>query len=200
MLAKLDQGDNSPVIAVLKAYPPIRDTTAMRVTRRGVVVAIVTILALGFLFPEHKVIPVAEATAADWNKQSFWFEPWGKSGVHKGIDIFGKRGTAVLSTTSGLILFAGDIEQGGKVVLMLGPRWKLHYFAHLDSIEARGGRLVGAGKPIGVLGDSGNARGKPPHLHYSVVRIFPAFWAVDDSTQGYKKAFYIDPGRYLTGE
>lgn len=170
------------------------------ITRLRLLLAVsLAIIATGFLWPEHKVIPVAEATAADWNKDTFWFSPWGKSGVHKGIDIFGRRGTAVVSTTAGIILYAGEIDRGGKVVLMLGPKWRLHYFAHLDQLDTRAFSLVGSGKQIGTLGDTGNARGKPPHLHYSIVRVFPAVWAMDDAPQGHKKAFFIDPGKYLTG-
>ena len=47
-------------------------------------------IALGYLIPENLSIPVKGATTADWNDHSFWYEPWGKSGVHKGIDIFQK--------------------------------------------------------------------------------------------------------------
>lgn len=159
---------------------------------------LVAVVAVGFLLPERIRVPVAGATARDWNQQSFWFEPWGASGVHKGIDIFGKKGRDVVSTTDGLVLYTGELAQGGKVVLVLGPRWRVHYFAHLDAIHTTALSPVAAGSKIGTLGDSGNARGKPPHLHYSIARVFPAPWQMDGSTQGYKKAFFINPGAYLT--
>nr|WP_291505599.1 M23 family metallopeptidase [Acidovorax sp.] len=108
------------------------------------------------------------------------------------MDIFGKVGTPVLSTTDGIVLYTGEIAKGGKVVLVLGPRWRLHYFAHLDSIQT-----VASGETIGTLGATGNAQGKPPHLHYSIVRLLPAPWKADGATQGYKKAFFIDPHAYL---
>ncbi|MCZ8218930.1 MAG: M23 family metallopeptidase [Acidovorax sp.] len=154
---------------------------------------------LGLVLPERIRIPVAGASARDWNPKSFWFEPWGTSGVHKGIDIFGKTGTPVLSTTDGMVVFAGELAKGGKVVLVLGPRWRLHYFAHLDSIRTRPGMPVASGSTIGTLGASGNAQGKPPHLHYAIVRLLPAPWKIDGATQGYKKAFFIDPHAYLLG-
>jgi hypothetical protein len=46
------------------------------------------VITLGFLLPEKIVMPVVGATVNDWNKDTFWYEPWGSSGVHKGIDIF----------------------------------------------------------------------------------------------------------------
>lgn len=160
--------------------------------------ALLAVLAAGWLLPERIHLPVAGASAKDWNPKSFWFEPWGSSGVHKGIDIFGKTGTPVLSTTDGIVLFTGEIAKGGKVVLVLGPRWRLHYFAHLDSIRTGVLSFVASGEAVGTLGASGNAQGKPPHLHYSIVRLLPAPWKMDASTQGYKKVFFIDPGAYLT--
>lgn len=56
-----------------------------------------------------------------------------------------------------------------------------------------------SGEVIGTVGDSGNAKGKPAHLHYSILRLIPTPWTIDSTTQGYKKAFFIDPGPYLDG-
>jgi murein DD-endopeptidase MepM/ murein hydrolase activator NlpD len=171
----------------------------MRVTRLRISIFIFIVIFLcGFIWPEKKTIPVAGASNRDWNKESFWFEPWGKSGVHKGIDIFGKYGTDILSTTSGVVIYSGEISQGGKVILILGPKWRLHYFAHLASNDIGVMTFVSAGEKIGSLGDTGNARGKAPHLHYSIVSILPRLWAIDGTTQGYKKAFYINPHTYFT--
>ena len=173
--------------------PPL----AMKKPLKTLGLGLLLVLALGFVVPERVKIPVAGASTTDWNARSFWFEPWGSSGVHKGIDIFGKTGTAVLSTTDGIVLFGGELAKGGKVVLVLGPRWRLHYFAHLDSIGTYALAPVASGSRIGTLGASGNAQGKPPHLHYSIVRLLPAPWKMDGATQGYKKAFFIDPNVYL---
>ncbi|WP_428035078.1 M23 family metallopeptidase [Amphritea sp.] len=155
------------------------------------------ILSIGFIIPEPKIIPVAGATDADWNKDTFWYEPWGSSGVHKGIDIFAQKGTAVLASSNMLVLYRGSLSQGGNVIVGLGPKWRIHYFAHLQDIDQTAGLLLQAGHPIGSVGDSGNARGKPAHLHYSIVTLLPRPWAIDTSTQGYKKAFYLNPIRYF---
>ena len=156
------------------------------------------VLILGYLLPERAVIPVAGATSDSWNPKSFWYEPWGTSGVHKGIDIFAKLGTDVISTTDGLVISTGQIEKGGNIVIILGSRWRFHYFAHLNTIDTSSFHFVSRGEKIGTVGDTGNAKGKPPHLHYAVVRMIPAPWALDRSTQGWKKMFFMDPGNYLT--
>lgn len=159
----------------------------------GILIAIVVLLIL----PEWPKLPVAGATAADWNRAAFWYEPWGASEVHKGIDIFGAKGTAVIAPTYGVVLFRGEIALGGKVVVMLGPKLWVHYFAHLDSVLVHSGSVVRTGDVLGSVGDTGNAQGKQPHLHYAVVTILPYPWRIDRSTQGWKKMFFLNPFEVL---
>ena len=151
-------------------------------------------LLAGFLLPESAVIPVDGAAIEDWNPQSFWFEPWGKSGVHKGIDIFATKGTPVLAATYGIVVFQDEVPMGGKVIAVLGPKWRIHYYAHLSSVNVTFGTVVTKGEKVGAVGNSGNAAGKPPHLHYAVLTTIPYPWRWDGSTQGWKKMFFIDPG------
>jgi len=168
--------------------------------RIGIIVSVVFVLVLmiGFAVPEDKIIPVSHATKSDWNSSAYWYGPWGKSGVHKGIDIFSSKGTKVIATTSGLIVYQGVLGIGGRVIILLGPKWRLHYYAHLENIGVHIGDLVSSADIIGTVGDSGNAMGKAPHLHYSIVTLIPYVWQVDTSQQGWKKMFFLDPGRYLT--
>ncbi|MEM1408992.1 MAG: M23 family metallopeptidase, partial [Bacteroidota bacterium] len=109
---------------------------------------------------------------------------------------FAKKGTHVVSSTSGIVLFAGEIKVGGKVVLILGPKWRLHYYAHLDSLTTDRFSLSNH-TPIGTVGNSGNAANKPSHLHYSIVTLLPYLWRIDNSKQGWKKMFYLNPIKHL---
>lgn len=79
----------------------------------------------------------------------------------------------------------------------LAPKWRLHYYAHLDSLDAYPGQPVLAGSRLGTVGTTGNARGKPAHLHYAIITLLPYPWLADDSTQGWKKMFYLDPDTVL---
>lgn len=153
-----------------------------------------------FAAPERPVIPVSGALPSDWNTDSFWYEPWGRSGVHKGIDIFAPKGRDVIAPTYGLVMFQGNVPLGGKVVLLLGPKLRFHYFAHLESASVFTGLPVETGRVLGQVGDSGNAQGKPPHLHYAILSLVPYAWKGDMSSQGWKKAFFIDPGAWLQGK
>lgn len=88
---------------------------------------------------------------------------------HEGIDIFAPHGTAVRSTTEGIVLRTGQGGLGGRVIWILGPGGERHYYAHLDRFAGiYPGMRLEAGAVIGYVGNSGNAKGTPPHLHYGV--------------------------------
>jgi len=86
---------------------------------------------------------------------------------------------------------------GGNVVLVLGPKWRLHYYAHLKEIKTSRFSFVSSGSPIGSVGTTGNAVGKPAHLHYTIATVIPYPWRMDTDPQGWKKMFYLDSSKYL---
>jgi hypothetical protein len=49
---------------------------------------VLAVLVIGFLIPQNLKMPVENATSSDYNPNSFWYFPWGKSGTHKGVDVF----------------------------------------------------------------------------------------------------------------
>ena len=157
------------------------------------------ILLVPLLLPERAVVPVAGATRRNWNPQSFWYEPWGASGVHKGIDIFAPKGRPVIASVPGIVIFQGELGSGGNVVAILGPKWRIHCFAHLESSTVGRLAFVSKGQVLGSVGTSGNAAGKPPHLHYAVLSVLPMPWQYSRSTQGWKRMFFVDPNRVLQG-
>lgn len=118
--------------------------------------------------------------------------------MHKGIDIFAQQDTPVVSATAGVVLYQGTLSRGGNVVAIWGPHWQVHYYAHLAHPTATP-RFVKAGDPIGAVGTSGNAAGKPPHLHYAIVSLVPLPWHYRWVSQGWKRLFYLDPSQWLRG-
>lgn len=160
---------------------------------------LLSVFMMGWFIPETSKIPVSGATAADWNSQSFWYYPWGRSGTHKGIDIFAPQGSSVIAATDGWVVSTGFDSLGGNYVLMLGAKWRFHYYAHLQSINTRNGHWLKAGSLLGKVGDSGNAKGKPPHLHYQIQTFFPQLDHYEqDQPQAWNKLFYINPHQFLT--
>jgi murein DD-endopeptidase MepM/ murein hydrolase activator NlpD len=87
---------------------------------------------------------------------------------HKGIDIFAKSGTPVVSSTFGIVVYTGVLSQGGNVVLIMDRQLRYHYYAHLSTIETSKFAIISLGEEIGKVGNTGNAIHTPSHLHYSI--------------------------------
>ncbi len=166
-----------------------------RLQRCGPILAAVFILSLAW--PDDPAIPVQGAARADWNPRSFWYYPWGASGVHKGIDIFAPESRPVLAATSGLVVRSGLHGAGGNMIAMLGPRWRIHYYAHLSRLNVAEGDWVWRGETLGAVGSTGNAAGKPAHLHYAIITAVPYPWRITAEPQGWRKMFFLDPGAEL---
>lgn len=155
------------------------------------------LLVVGLFLPQKMVIPVSDATSADWNHNTFWYEPWGSSIVHKGIDIFGDKGQSVIAAERGIVLYVGTLSKGGNIIVVLGPKWRIHYYSHLQQTDVSAWQWVAKKQKIATLGDSGNARGKAPHLHFSVVSLIPIPWEITTQTHGWKRMFYLNPHELL---
>ncbi len=162
-----------------------------------ITIVAIGIFIIGLILPQNLIQPVENATKADYHPNSFWFYPWGTSGTHKGVDIFAKTGTPVLAATSGFVINCGNIKKGGNYVLLLGPKWRFTYYAHLKEIKTKRWHFVKKGKEIGSVGTSGNAAGKPPHLHFTLFTAIPYPWRIDKSPQGWKKMFFLNPITYF---
>ncbi len=104
--------------------------------------------------------------------QSFWGAARdGGSRSHEGVDIFASRGTPVLASVAGYVSSTGNRGLGGKQVwLRDGLFGSSLYYAHLDSIIASRGQRVKVGDTLGLIGNTGNARTTPPHLHFGIYR------------------------------
>lgn len=102
--------------------------------------------------------------------QSFWAAPrGGGSRKHEGIDIFAPRGTPVVAPVSGIVSAVRNRGLGGKQVwLRDNERGFNLYFAHLDSQAVSFGTRVKPGDTLGFVGNTGNAKFTPPHLHFGI--------------------------------
>ena len=88
---------------------------------------------------------------------------------HEGIDIFAARGTPVVAAVDGFVSRSTENRLGGKVVWLWSPtRGIALYYAHLDRHAVSPGARVTAGEVLGYVGNTGNARGTAPHLHFGI--------------------------------
>jgi murein DD-endopeptidase MepM/ murein hydrolase activator NlpD len=116
-----------------------------------------------------KTLPLPVASVPPVPLRDSWGASRGGGRKHEGIDIFAPKGTPVRTTTRGLVSRVGQNRLGGNVVWIFGPGRQMHYYAHLDRFGGfEPGDLVMPGDIVGYVGNTGNARGTPPHLHYGV--------------------------------
>ena len=156
-----------------------------------------SMLLLGLLFLFEKLLPTISQQSqrfvvAKWQQVNLLQQPlptdnslpsplpgqhltdtWGgarsEGRRHEGIDIFAPRNTPIKATTQGVVSKVGDDRLGGKVVVIVGPGGAGHYYAHLeDYADISPNQWIEAGDTVGYVGDSGNAKGTPPHVHYGV--------------------------------
>ncbi|MBT8396068.1 MAG: peptidoglycan DD-metalloendopeptidase family protein [Gemmatimonadetes bacterium] len=90
---------------------------------------------------------------------------------HHGVDIFMPRGTPVLAAAAGRVTSVDTTDIGGRVVWQREAEGRhAIYYAHLDRALVRDGQQLEAGDTVGLVGNTGNARTTPPHLHFGAYR------------------------------
>lgn len=87
---------------------------------------------------------------------------------HQGTDMFGDAGSPIKAVTGGEVTKAVAIDDGtlgGARVWIKGDDGWWWYYAHLSKVFVSVGERVEAESVIGLMGNTGNARTTPPHLH-----------------------------------
>lgn len=102
---------------------------------------------------------------------------------HHGIDIFAPRGTPAIAAAAGNVYRVQTTPVGGHVVWMRDDEGNRLYYAHLDRHYVETGARVEVGDTLGFVGNTGNARTTPPHLHFGVYSRGPVdpYWYVHRS-------------------
>ncbi|MFC2152035.1 M23 family metallopeptidase [Bacteroidota bacterium] len=102
--------------------------------------------------------------------QSFFGDPReGGKRKHHGVDIFASRHTKVIASEDGYVSRKGNRGIGGKHVRIYYPSLGIYcYYAHLETLNVVTGSKIKTGSLIGTVGNSGNARYTPPHLHFGI--------------------------------
>jgi murein DD-endopeptidase MepM/ murein hydrolase activator NlpD len=112
--------------------------------------------------------------------------------AHQGTDIMAPTGTPLLACERGIITKMGTDVLGGTKIWVKGESGTYYYYAHLSAFAdgMHDGLVVDAGTVIGFVGDTGNARGGAPHLHFEIhpeggpaVNPYPLLKVVDELTR-----------------
>lgn len=102
-----------------------------------------------------------------------WGFPRSDERSHEGTDVFAEHGTAVVAMADATVVEISrhDAGLGGKTVTYEIDDHRV-YNAHLDTVaeDLEVGAEVEAGRRIGTVGTTGNARATPPHNHVGFYR------------------------------
>ncbi len=119
----------------------------------------------------HPLAVPSECPVAVATEYSDSYNIWAKGRRHKGIDLYAYEGAPIVAPENGVVSF-GNGRKGGLTAYVTTPTGFRYYFAHM-AFQANAGRRgldvdspVAAGELIGLVGNTGNARGTSPHLHY----------------------------------
>lgn len=94
-----------------------------------------------------------------------WGQPREGGRRHLGVDVFAAKGTPVVAPVDGAVTHSiGAV--GGNAFYLAGDDGNTYYGAHLDTLLPPG--RVQRGAEVGTVGDTGNAKGSTPHLHFEI--------------------------------
>lgn len=121
----------------------------------------------------RQALPTAGSLPNPVPKQRFvdtWGAPRGNGRMHEGVDIFAKRGTPIVSNIDAVVWKLENNRLGGTSIWLYGAGGALHYYTHLDSYapDLQRYQIIKRGQIIGYVGNTGNAKTTPPHLHYGI--------------------------------
>ena len=178
--------------------------------KKIVKIVLLVIVAVCILCPQSVYNPVEGCGKNSYNHETFWW-PWGDH-HHHGIDVFAKIGTPIHHATSLGIVIAitkedmfGKENLGGNTVSVLGTHGRIYYYAHMKEVKTHVGAIVTKDSVLGTVGDTGNAKGKAPHCHFSILTAFPRFehWVPSEKRTKRDdafKMFFVNPVSALDGE
>jgi peptidoglycan LD-endopeptidase LytH len=95
-----------------------------------------------------------------------WGQPRSGGRRHQGTDILAPQGTPVVASVSGTVR-GHNSRLGGISYYLHGDDGNTYFGTHLSSLSGASGR-VSQGTVVGYVGNTGNARGGPPHLHFEI--------------------------------
>jgi murein DD-endopeptidase MepM/ murein hydrolase activator NlpD len=134
----------------------------------------------GYVFPVYGPVSFGDTYGAARSDVTY----------HHGDDIFGQLGQPLVAVADGTVFSVGWNKVGGNRLWILDGQGNQFYYAHLSafSTAATNGARVKAGQVVGFMGNTGDARGTPYHLHFEVHPVSFLYLGYDGA---------VDPTPYL---
>ena len=80
--------------------------------------------------------------------------------VYNGINFRARRGTPVQAVFDGKVLYTGELEGYGNLVIVGHGKYYHSLYGHLDSIKVAANKIIKTGEVIALSGDSGSQEGE----------------------------------------
>jgi murein DD-endopeptidase MepM/ murein hydrolase activator NlpD len=90
----------------------------------------------------------------------------GAKAYHPGVDIAAVSGVPVRSAASGTVIFAGQDEEYGNLVIVEHGMGLESRYAHNERLSVRVGDRVRRGQMVAAAGSTGNS--SAPHVHFEI--------------------------------
>lgn len=110
----------------------------------------------------HPVDPAKAGSGFGYRKDPFT----GKLALHKGIDYRVPKDTPVFSSLPGTVIFAGNLFDYGKAIIIDHKDGFKTLYGHLNKINVKKDDIVNLQKIIGYSGTTGRSTGY--HLHFEI--------------------------------
>lgn len=120
---------------------------------------------------EKLPIPILTGIALRNLSRNFGDPRDGGSRSHEGLDIMAPKGAFIVSPTEAVVTSVGTSNAGpGKYVRTANPGGETFVYMHLDDFAdgISAGDELKPGDLIGYVGNTGNASGGAPHLHFEI--------------------------------
>jgi murein DD-endopeptidase MepM/ murein hydrolase activator NlpD len=115
---------------------------------------------------------------------------------HHGADIFGELGQPLVAVADGIAFSVGRNRIGGNRLWIRDRQGNAFYYAHLSAFSTLifNGARVKAGQVVGFMGNTGDAQGTIPHLHFEVHPVSLLYLGYDGAID---PTLFLDEARRL---
>jgi murein DD-endopeptidase MepM/ murein hydrolase activator NlpD len=107
-----------------------------------------------------------------WVEPGPYLNPIHGTGGHQGLDLAAPKGTPIYAPGPGIVISTTTENENTKGGLSVTIKHEpqdptlISYMAHCDSINCSVGQKVDSNTVIATVGNTGNAKGGPPHCHF----------------------------------
>jgi hypothetical protein len=119
----------------------------------------------------ERVMPSGRPIGEGWLSSEFGRrnDPFtGKQEYHKGLDFAGKKGSEILATGDGVVVWSGKRSGYGNLVEINHGNGYVTRYGHNQSHLVNVGEKVEKGQQIALMGSTGRSTG--PHVHFEVLK------------------------------